>query len=215
MLRFRTGLNYGWRFTPDYSPSKTKNENLDFTVRPVDIPHNSGSGKFNYFSGEDDSKIVQYSKLFVVPEEMEGKNIILHFDGVMSCAAVFVNDKAAFAHKGGFTSAPTLHRMVRLLISSATAEFTAMCGSKQCPNCTSRTPLSILCLPTRAGNWTLQARSAVTAATENSRFRCMTALSVLAHASTRRSRPIIMCHGRFLRISRRGLPKLPSSIPSR
>ncbi len=103
MLRFRTGLNYGWRFTPDYSPSKTKNENLDFTVRPVDIPHNSGSGKFNYFSGEDDSKIVQYSKLFVVPEEMEGKRIILHFDGVMSCAAVFVNDKAAFAHKGGFT----------------------------------------------------------------------------------------------------------------
>lgn len=103
MLRFRTGLNYGWRFTPDYSPNKSKNENLDFTVRPVDIPHNGGSGKLSYFSGEDDSKIVQYSKLFVVPDEMEGKRVILHFDGVMSCAAVFVNDKAAFAHKGGFT----------------------------------------------------------------------------------------------------------------
>lgn len=103
MLRFRTGLNYGWRFTPDYSPNKSKNENFDFTVRPVDIPHNSGSGKLNYFSGEDDSKIVQYTKLFVVPDEMEGKRIFLHFDGVMSCAAVFVNDKAAFAHKGGFT----------------------------------------------------------------------------------------------------------------
>ena len=103
MLRQRTGLNYGWRFTPDYSPSKSKNENFDFTVRPVDIPHNSGSGKIHYFSGEDDSKIVQYTKLFVVPGEMEGKRILLHFDGVMSCAAVFVNDKAAFAHKGGFT----------------------------------------------------------------------------------------------------------------
>lgn len=103
MLRLRTGLNFGWRFTPDYSPKKSKNENFDFTIRPVDIPHNSGSGKFNYFSGEDGSKIVQYSKLFVVPAEMEGKKIILHFDGVMSCAAVFVNDKAAFAHKGGFT----------------------------------------------------------------------------------------------------------------
>lgn len=103
MLRLRTGLNFGWRFTPDYSPKKSKNENFDFTIRPVDIPHNSGSGKFNYFSGEDDSKIVQYSKLFVVPAEMEGKRIILHFDGIMSCAAVFVNDKAAFAHKGGFT----------------------------------------------------------------------------------------------------------------
>ena len=103
MLRFRTSLNYGWRFTPDYSPNKSKNESFDFTVRPVDIPHNSGSGKLNYFSGEDDSKIVQYTKLFVVPDEMEGKRILLHFDGVMSCAAVFVNDKAAFAHKGGFT----------------------------------------------------------------------------------------------------------------
>lgn len=103
MLRFRTGLNYGWRFTPDYSPNKSKNENLDFTVRPVDIPHNGGSGKLSYFSGEDDSKIVQYSKLFVVPDEMNGKRVILHFDGVMSCAAVFINDKAAFAHKGGFT----------------------------------------------------------------------------------------------------------------
>lgn len=103
MLRLRTGLNFGWRFTPDYSPKKSKNENFDFTIRPVDVPHNSGSGKFNYFSGEDSSKIVQYSKLFVVPAEMEGKRIILHFDGVMCCAAVFINDKAAFAHKGGFT----------------------------------------------------------------------------------------------------------------
>lgn len=103
MLRQKTGLNFGWRFTPDYSPSKSKNENFDFTVRPVDIPHNSGNGKLHYFSGEDDSKIVQYSKLFIVPDEMEGKRIFLHFDGVMSCAAVFVNDKAAFAHKGGFT----------------------------------------------------------------------------------------------------------------
>ncbi len=103
MLRFKTGLNYGWRYTPDYSPNKSKNENFDFTIRPVDIPHNSGSTKYSYFTGEDESKIVQYSKLFVIPDEMEGKRIILHFDGVMSCAAVFVNDKAAFAHKGGFT----------------------------------------------------------------------------------------------------------------
>ena len=103
MLRFKTGLNYGWRFTPDYSPSKSKNENFDFTIRPVDVPHNSGSSKYSYFTGEDESKIVQYSKLFVIPDEMEGKRVILHFDGVMSCAAVFINDKAAFAHKGGFT----------------------------------------------------------------------------------------------------------------
>lgn len=103
MLRLRTGLNFGWRFTPDYSPKKSKNENFDFTIRPVDIPHNSGGNKLNYFSGEDGSKIVQYSKLFVVPAEMEGKRIILHFDGVSNCAAVFINDKAIFAHKGGFT----------------------------------------------------------------------------------------------------------------
>ena len=83
MLRFRTGLNYGWRFTPDYSPKKSKNENFDTTIRPVDIPHNSGSARFSCFNGEDESKIVQYSKLFVIPDEMEGKRIILHFDGVM------------------------------------------------------------------------------------------------------------------------------------
>lgn len=103
MLRFRTGLNYGWRYTPDYSPKKSKNENFDTTIRPVDVPHNSGTSKYSYYTGEDESKIVQYSKLFVIPDEMEGKRIILHFDGVMSCAAVFVNEKAAFAHKGGFT----------------------------------------------------------------------------------------------------------------
>ena len=103
MLRFKTGLNYGWRYTPDYSPKKSKNENFDLTIRPVDIPHNSGTSKFNYYTGEDESKIVQYIKLFVIPDEMEGKRVILHFDGVMSCAAVFVNEKAAFAHKGGFT----------------------------------------------------------------------------------------------------------------
>lgn len=103
MLRLRTGLNFGWRYTPDYSPKKSKNENFDFTIKPVDIPHNSGSEKFNYFSGDDGSKVVQYSKLFCIPDEMEGKRIILHFDGVMCCAAVFINDKAAFAHKGGFT----------------------------------------------------------------------------------------------------------------
>ena len=103
MLRFKTGLNYGWRYTPDYSPKKSKNENFDSTIRPVDVPHNSGTSKYSYFTGEDESKIVQYSKLFVIPDEMEGKRVILHFDGVMSCAAVFVNEKAAFAHKGGFT----------------------------------------------------------------------------------------------------------------
>ena len=103
MLRFKTGLNFGWRYTPDYSPKKSKNENFDLTMRPVDIPHNSGTSKFSYYTGEDESKIVQYSKLFVIPDEMEDKRVILHFDGVMSCAAVFVNEKAAFAHKGGFT----------------------------------------------------------------------------------------------------------------
>ena len=103
MLRFKTGLNYGWRFTPDYSPKKSKNENFDLTIRPVDIPHNSGSRRFSCFTGDDVSKIVQYSKLFVIPDEMEGKRIILHFDGVMNCAAVFINEKAVFAHKGGFT----------------------------------------------------------------------------------------------------------------
>ena len=103
MLRFRTGLNFGWRYTPDYSPKKSRNENFDDTLRPVDIPHNSGTSKYSYFTGEDESKILQYSKLFVIPDEMEGKRIILHFDGVMSCAAVFINEKAAFAHKGGFT----------------------------------------------------------------------------------------------------------------
>ena len=167
MLRFRTGLNFGWRYTPDYSPKKSRNENFDGTLRPVDIPHNSGTSKYSYFTGEDESKILQYSKLFVIPDEMEGKRIILHFDGVMSCAAVFINEKAAFAHKGGFTG---FSQDITDLLTDSENKLTVIVDSTERADTPPygapvdflsyggiyrKTPSSIPCSPTRAGSWIL------------------------------------------------------------
>lgn len=102
-MRERLYLNHGWRYVPDYKPEYLKNEFSDATFKLVDVPHQINEIPYCVPDAGVYQHVACYRKMFILPSTMDNKRILLHFDGVMSCAAVFVNGKKVIANKGGYT----------------------------------------------------------------------------------------------------------------
>lgn len=102
-MREKMQLNFGWRFSPDYKPEYVKSDFQDTSFKLVDLPHTIKELTGNYCAEKAFQRISCYRKNFILPSTMDNKRIILHFEGVMGCAAVFVNGKPVSAHKGGYT----------------------------------------------------------------------------------------------------------------
>ena len=102
MCRERLNLNFGWRFSADFKPEYIRTDFKDTAFRLVDLPH-SVSEWSSTVSERDCQKVTCYRKMFLLPPEMKGRRLALHFEGVMGCAAVFVNGRSVCAHKGGYT----------------------------------------------------------------------------------------------------------------
>ncbi|MBE6754102.1 MAG: hypothetical protein E7559_07125, partial [Ruminococcaceae bacterium] len=102
-MREVLNLNFGWRFAPEFRQEYARNDFKDSAFRLVDIPHVMTDTPMNYVSETPFQRIACYRKMFMLPKSMRGKRLVLHFDGVMGCAAVFVNGKPVCAHKGGYT----------------------------------------------------------------------------------------------------------------
>lgn len=99
----RLDINFGWRFSPDFKQEYTKPDFKDNAFRLVDVPHSVCEMRNDYFSEKQYHKISCYRKMVMLPPKMKKRRLILHFEGVMGCAAVFVNGKPVIMHKGGFT----------------------------------------------------------------------------------------------------------------
>jgi len=102
MRRERLDLNFGWRYSADFRPEYIRPDFKDTAFRLVDIPHTVAEWRSGAFEG-DCRNVTCYRKMFLLPESMKGRRLVLHFEGVMGCAAAFVNGKPVCAHKGGYT----------------------------------------------------------------------------------------------------------------
>jgi len=102
-MREILNLNSGWRFSPDFRPEYTHPDFKDTAFKLVDLPHTIATVSEGYVNERMFKRVTCYRKMFILPEEMKKRRLILHFEGVASCAATFVNGKPVCAHKGGFT----------------------------------------------------------------------------------------------------------------
>ena len=103
-------LNFGWRFSPNFRQEYIRNDFKDNVFRIVDIPHTPDDiPSFDDAPARGASeekkapRIFCYRKNFILRPEMKKKRLLLHFEGVMGCAAVFINSKPVYVHRGGFT----------------------------------------------------------------------------------------------------------------
>lgn len=102
MCRERLDLNFGWRYSADFRPEYIRTDFKDTAFRLVDLPHSVAEWREGAAEA-DCHGIVCYRKMFLLPETMKGRRLVLHFEGIMGCAAAFVNGKPVCAHKGGYT----------------------------------------------------------------------------------------------------------------
>ena len=83
-------LNFEWNYLPDFNENYLKELPSDKEV--INIPHNIKDVPYNYFSENDYQKVVTYEKLFDVKEDIKDKRCILHFEGFMLQADIYLND---------------------------------------------------------------------------------------------------------------------------
>ncbi len=102
-MREILNLNSGWRFSPDFRPEYTHPDFKDTAFKLVDLPHVIATTPKGYVNERSFRRVTCYRKMFILPDEMKKRRLILHFEGVASCVATFVNGKPVCAHKGGFT----------------------------------------------------------------------------------------------------------------
>ena len=90
-------FNNDWLFTSDYDAGFDNAE----TVR---IPHTVREIPYNYIDCQDYQMLCGYKKSFFVPEDWQGKRILLRFDGAAHDATVYCNSKLAAHHACGYTA---------------------------------------------------------------------------------------------------------------
>lgn len=97
-------LNFDWRYTPHFQPEMLEMNYADQGFLKVHIPHAHQEIPYNYFDEKDLFFECCYRKHFEVgSHEVDEKRVLLHFDGVMTYARVFLNSQYVGAHKGGYT----------------------------------------------------------------------------------------------------------------
>ena len=90
-------FNNDWLFTSDYDAGFDNAE----TVR---IPHTVCEIPYNYIDCQDYQMLCGYKKSFFVPEDWQGKCMLLRFDGAAHDATVYCNSKLAAHHACGYTA---------------------------------------------------------------------------------------------------------------
>lgn len=87
------------------------NEEIDESAwTTVDLPHDWSIYTDYTTEGEAESGFLlggvgYYRKSFIMPEEYEGKRIVITFEGIMQYSEIYVNDKKVGEHPYGYTSA--------------------------------------------------------------------------------------------------------------
>ena len=96
-------LNFDWKYSPEFRQEFVDSGFDDSKFEVVQIPHANTELPYNNFDEKRYQFESCYRKRLYVESELEGKPAILHFEGVMTYAKVFLNGHQVMEHKGGYT----------------------------------------------------------------------------------------------------------------
>ncbi|TVP96157.1 MAG: glycoside hydrolase family 2 protein [Acholeplasmatales bacterium] len=93
-------LNFDWTFK---TPAASEDVH-GFSGQSVDIPHNAVEIPQDYFDETAYQGIHSYQKTFSLEPFSKKQRVFIAFEGVMSCADVYVNGVKIGGHVGGYTA---------------------------------------------------------------------------------------------------------------
>lgn len=104
-----SNFNEGWKFNLGESSTAQNKEFNDSSWSEVTLPHDFSIIQEFTTSGEAESGFLPggtgwYRKTFTVPKSLDGKTMVLNFDGVYSHAYVYVNGEKVGENHYGYTS---------------------------------------------------------------------------------------------------------------
>ncbi|WP_040198319.1 glycoside hydrolase family 2 protein [Candidatus Soleaferrea massiliensis] len=102
-MRSTVHLNYDWKYIPSFKEEYTAAGFDDSGFQTVNLPHTNIETPYNNFDEQMYQFISCYRRKILIPEEYEGKVLMLRFEGVACYAQVYVNGKQVCFHKGGYT----------------------------------------------------------------------------------------------------------------
>ncbi|MCX5775158.1 MAG: hypothetical protein NTV44_02200 [Firmicutes bacterium] len=82
-------LNFGWSYIPKFQEKYL--EAFPKEALKIDIPHTNQQLPFNYFNEESSQFISSYELFFDLEKDHEGKSVIIHFEGIMAKAKIYLN----------------------------------------------------------------------------------------------------------------------------
>lgn len=100
----RIYLNEDWRFTKVFTDDLTQPDYSDAELEEVRLPHTVAETPFSYFDEAVYQMVSGYRRKLFVPEEWNGKKLLLTFEGVAHDSIVYCNGKAIGEHHCGYTA---------------------------------------------------------------------------------------------------------------
>lgn len=103
-MTHRLYLNDDWLFTEQFKDSLVETEYPENTLQPVRLPHTCKETPFHYFDESLYQMVSGYRRHLLIPEDWQGKQILLTFEGAAHDSTVFCNGKKVGEHHCGYTA---------------------------------------------------------------------------------------------------------------
>ncbi|MDD3126166.1 MAG: glycoside hydrolase family 2 TIM barrel-domain containing protein [Candidatus Izemoplasmatales bacterium] len=102
-MRRQEQLNFEWYYRNDFDQKYLQNDYPLTDFEKVMIPHTNKVLPYNNFDEKDYQFISSYKRILYISEADRGQHLILKFEGIMTVASVYLNEKMIVEHEGGFT----------------------------------------------------------------------------------------------------------------
>lgn len=103
-MTHRFYLNDDWLFTEQFEDSLAAPEYPENKLLPVRLPHTCKETPFHYFDESLYQIVSGYRRHLLIPEDWQGKQILLTFEGAAHDSTVFCNGKKVGVHHCGYTA---------------------------------------------------------------------------------------------------------------
>ena len=103
-MRTAYSLNFGWKYSPEFSEDMIQASFDDSKFQTVDIPHTNKELPLNYFDEKCYQFVSCYRKNFDIGKKTKGKKYILHFEGASLYSKVYLNGEFIGEYKGAYNA---------------------------------------------------------------------------------------------------------------
>ncbi|MBE7181680.1 MAG: twin-arginine translocation signal domain-containing protein, partial [Terriglobus roseus] len=96
-------INRGWRYRDTATPDARTREFDDTSFAEVCLPHTNVRLPWHSFSEKAFQFTSVYRRNLKLPANLEGKSVLIDFEGVMTASTVYLNGQRVGGYKGGYT----------------------------------------------------------------------------------------------------------------